>query len=119
MHVDLWQCIFFKFLTVADLCHKFTQNLVDKKQVIYIYLSMNMICMLKYKYIQWFNRAASLIPKENMFVYFDAQTGNKYYPCIFIGFCYEILDWLWAEILELLWFDISANERDHNFGKSH
>lgn len=41
---------FFLFLTVADLCHKFTQNLVDKKQVIYIYLSMNMICMLKYKY---------------------------------------------------------------------
>lgn len=62
---------------------------------------------------------AWLIPKENMFVYCDAQTCNKYYPCIIIAFCFEILDWLWAEILKLLWFDISANERDHNFGKSH
>lgn len=32
---------FFKFLTVADLCHKFTQNLVEKKQVIYNYLFIN------------------------------------------------------------------------------
>lgn len=80
---------------------------------------MNMIHMLKYKYVHWFNRVAWLIPKENMFVYCDAQTCNKYYPCIIIAFYFEILDWLWAEILKLLWFDISANERDHNFGKSH
>lgn len=32
---------FFKFSTVADLCHKFTQNLVEKKQVIYNYLFIN------------------------------------------------------------------------------
>lgn len=65
VYIHILECTFFSCLTVADLCHKFTQNLVDKKQVIYL-LSMNMVHVLKYmyRYIHRFNRVAWLIPKS-------------------------------------------------------
>lgn len=67
VYIHILECTFFSCLTVADLCHKFTQNLVDKKQVIYL-LSMNMVHVLKYMYryipVHRFNRVAWLIPKS-------------------------------------------------------